>query len=56
LGELKHLPEGWYDGVMKSFIEAFQSVWFTLLGLSLLGLISVALMKHHTLHSTLERR
>ncbi|CAJ2507263.1 Uu.00g084490.m01.CDS01 [Anthostomella pinea] len=55
LGELKHLPEGWYDGVMAAFMEAFRSVWFTMLGLILLGLISVSLMKQHKLHTTLSR-
>ncbi|KAI2623198.1 MFS general substrate transporter [Hypoxylon sp. NC1633] len=55
LEELNHLPEGWYDGVIASFMEAFRSVWFTMLGLVLLGLISVSLMKQHKLHSTLSR-
>ncbi|OTA61226.1 MFS general substrate transporter [Hypoxylon sp. EC38] len=55
LDELKHLPEGWHDGVIASFMEAFRSVWFTMLGLSILGLISVSLMKQHKLHSTLSR-
>ncbi|KAI0004007.1 MFS general substrate transporter [Xylariaceae sp. FL0662B] len=55
LGELQHLPEGWYDGVIASFMEAFRSVWFTMLGLVLLGLISVSFMRQHKLHSTLSR-
>ncbi|KAI1407018.1 MFS general substrate transporter [Hypoxylon sp. FL1857] len=55
LDELKHLPEGWHDGVIASFMEAFRSVWFTMLGLSILALISVSLMKQHKLHSTLSR-
>ncbi|KAI5461467.1 MFS multidrug transporter [Mariannaea sp. PMI_226] len=56
LAELKHLPEGWYDGVMDSFMEAFRGVWLTLLGLSVVALIVVGFMRQHTLHSTLERR
>ncbi|KAJ3518917.1 hypothetical protein NM208_g14334 [Fusarium decemcellulare] len=56
LDELKHLPEGWYDGVISSFMEAFRGVWLTLLGLSILGLICVSLMRQHKLHSNLERR
>ncbi|RMJ12845.1 hypothetical protein CDV36_007499 [Fusarium kuroshium] len=56
LEELKHLPEGWYDGVMASFMEAFRGVWLTLLGMSILALICVSMMKQHTLHSNLERR
>ncbi|KAI0490805.1 major facilitator superfamily domain-containing protein [Xylaria cf. heliscus] len=55
IDELNHLPEGWYDGVAASFQEAFQSVWFTLMGLSMLAVISVSLMKQHKLHSTLAR-
>ncbi|KAJ8118869.1 hypothetical protein ONZ43_g3908 [Nemania bipapillata] len=55
LDELNHLPDGWYDGVAASFQEAFRSVWFTLLGLAILAIISVSLMKQHKLHSTLAR-
>ncbi|OAQ64857.1 MFS multidrug transporter [Pochonia chlamydosporia 170] len=56
LEALKHLPEGWYDGVIDSFMEAFRGVWLTMLGLAVAALICVSLMKHHTLHSTLDRR
>jgi hypothetical protein len=56
LDELKHLPVGWQDGVMQSFMEAFHGVWFTMLGLSLLALVCVSLMKEHKLHTTLSRR
>ncbi|KAK7750194.1 hypothetical protein SLS62_007823 [Diatrype stigma] len=55
LDELNHLPAGWYDGVMSSFMEAFRSVCFLMLGLSFLGLVSVSFMKQHKLHSTLSR-
>ncbi|KAI0885164.1 MFS general substrate transporter [Annulohypoxylon maeteangense] len=55
LDELKHLPEGWYDGVIASFMEAFRNVWFAMLGLVILGLISISFMKQHKLHSTLSR-
>lgn len=55
LDELKHLPDGWYDGVIASFMEAFRSVWFTALGLTLFALVSVSFMKQHKLHSTLSR-
>lgn len=56
LSELKHLPEGWHDGVIASFIEAFQAVWLTLLGIAILGLICSTFLRQHTLHSSLERR
>ncbi|KAJ0117726.1 multidrug resistance protein fnx1 [Diaporthe amygdali] len=56
LGELKHLPDGWKDGVIASFMEAFRGVWLTGLGLALVGLLCVSLMRQHTLHSNLARR
>lgn len=56
LDELKHLPEGWPKAdVIAVFMEAFRGVWFTALGMVLLGLIAVSLMKQHTLHLTLSR-
>lgn len=55
IDELHRLPEGWYDGVAAAFNEAFRSVWFTLVGLGVLAVISVSLMKQHKLHSTLAR-
>ncbi|KAI1654062.1 MFS general substrate transporter [Daldinia decipiens] len=55
LDELKHLPDGWYDGVIASFMEAFRSVWVTMLGLVILELVCISLMKQHKLHSTLSR-
>ncbi|CAK7220078.1 hypothetical protein SBRCBS47491_004067 [Sporothrix bragantina] len=55
LAELQRLPPGWHDGVIDSFMAAFRGVWLTGLGLAVVGLISVSLMKQHTLHSTLAR-
>ena len=34
LGEIAHLPPGWYEGVLRSFMEAFRGVWFSMLGLA----------------------
>lgn len=56
LDELKHLPPGWEDGVISSFMEAFRGVWITALGSAMVGLVCIALMKHHKLHSNLERQ
>jgi len=56
LGELSRLPEGWRDGVIRSFMEAFQGVWLTSLGLAVVGLVGISMMKQHTLHSNLARR
>ncbi|KAL1837666.1 hypothetical protein VTJ49DRAFT_3542 [Mycothermus thermophilus] len=38
LGELARLPEGWYDGVIESFMEAFRGVWVMALVLAIGGL------------------
>jgi hypothetical protein len=56
LNSLKDLPEGWHDGVIACFMQAFQGVWITFLVLATGALISILFLKHHTLHSTLERR
>ncbi|KAH6611310.1 mfs multidrug transporter [Trichoderma cornu-damae] len=53
---LKHLPQGWHDGVMSSFMEAFRGVWLTLLALAVGALVCGSLMRQHTLHETLSRR
>ncbi|ODA79861.1 hypothetical protein RJ55_05458 [Drechmeria coniospora] len=55
LDELKHLPDGWYEGVIDSFMEAFRGVWLTLLAMAAAAFVCVAMMRQHTLHSTLER-
>lgn len=56
LNFLKHLPEGWQDGVMSSFMEAFKSVWLTMLCLSVGAFVCVSLMRQHVLHETISRR
>jgi MFS family permease len=56
LGELARLPEGWYPGVIQSFMEAFRGVWVLGLGLTIVALISISLMKQHKLHSNLGRQ
>lgn len=56
LNFLKHLPPGWHDGVLSSFMDAFRGVWFLMLALAIGALICVSLMRQHTLHETLSRR
>lgn len=56
LGELKHLPEGWREGVILSFMESFRGVWLMALGLAVLALVTVSLLRQHTLHFTLSRK
>lgn len=55
LEELKHLPDGWFDGVIQSYIEAFRGVWLTMLALAVGALVCISLMREHKLHSTLSR-
>ncbi|OAA68724.1 major facilitator superfamily transporter multidrug resistance [Niveomyces insectorum RCEF 264] len=55
LDELRRLPPGWHDGVMQSFMDAFRGVWTTGLLLAVAGLVSLCLLKQHTLHATLSR-
>lgn len=56
LSELGRLPEGWYDGVIESYMEAFRGVWVMGLALAVAALVSVSLMKQHKLHSNLARQ
>ncbi|KAK4127389.1 MFS general substrate transporter [Parathielavia appendiculata] len=55
LGELARLPDGWYPGVIESFMEAFRGVWVLALALTVAALVSVSLMKQHKLHDNLAR-
>ncbi|KAK7210016.1 hypothetical protein V2G26_017194 [Clonostachys chloroleuca] len=55
LDELGRLPDGWYDGVIRSFMEAFRGVWLMMLGLALTALFCISGMKQHQLHSRLSR-
>lgn len=55
LDELKHLPSGWFDGVIHSFTDAFHAVAWTQLGLVVAATVSIALMREHKLHSNLSR-
>jgi hypothetical protein len=56
LSELARLPVGWYDGVIRSFMEAFRGVWVVALALIVAALVSVSLMKQHKLHANLARQ
>ncbi|KAI0391431.1 major facilitator superfamily transporter [Xylariaceae sp. FL0594] len=55
LDEVNRLPEGWREGVVASFQDAFRGVWLLMLGLAVLALVFVSSMKQHKLHSTLAR-
>ncbi|PHH63399.1 hypothetical protein CDD81_6000 [Ophiocordyceps australis] len=53
LSELKHLPDGWYPGVIASFMEAFEGLWLTLLAMSILSFVCVCAIRQHELRSTI---
>ncbi|KAJ4165073.1 hypothetical protein LMH87_006720 [Akanthomyces muscarius] len=55
LEELGRLPDGWYEGVIQSFEEAFRGVWRMLLTLAILAFFCILPMKQHTLHFRLSR-
>ncbi|KAL3421221.1 Multidrug resistance protein fnx1 [Phlyctema vagabunda] len=54
--ELKHLPDGWQEGVLQSYADALRAVFLTALGVSILACICTAFIRQHTLHSSLDRR
>jgi len=53
--ELKHLPVGWEEGVMNSFMDALRGVFGTGLGIALLAVITAGCVRQNVLHKTLER-
>lgn len=55
LDELKHLPEGWSEGVYEAYAIALRGVFLTGLGLAALGLVAASLMREHKLHNTISR-
>lgn len=54
--ELKHLPQGWEDGVKESFGNALRGVFGTALGIAVLASVCGAFMRQHVLHKKLDRR
>ncbi|RFU29438.1 hypothetical protein B7463_g6899, partial [Scytalidium lignicola] len=56
LDELKHLPEGWKEGVMDSFEDALKGVFWLALWIGVLSFITSTFMRQNVLHSTLDRK
>ncbi|KAI9826606.1 MAG: hypothetical protein M1832_006202 [Thelocarpon impressellum] len=54
--EIRHLPAHWQEGVMNSYIHALRGVFFTSLGIAVLGGVISLAMREHTLHNNLARR
>lgn len=55
LDELKHLPDGWRDGVYRAYEISLRGVFLTGLGVAILGLIAACFIKEHRLHQTISR-
>lgn len=55
LDELKHLPEGWTEGVMLCYGEALSGVFYSALVLGVVSLVCNAFMRQNVLHSNLAR-
>ncbi|KLO92540.1 multidrug resistance protein fnx1 [Fusarium fujikuroi] len=55
LEEINHLPEGWWHGVMDSFMESFRVVWVMMSCWAILALVCISLVKRHMLHSRMDR-
>lgn len=54
--EIRHLPEGWYNGVLAAHVEALNGVWSVVLGFAVVAAFASLFIKEHTLYKTLERR
>lgn len=55
LDELKHLPEGWSEGVYGAYSIALRGVFLTALGFATLGLVAASFMREHKLYNTMSR-
>lgn len=55
IGEIRHVPEGWREGVMKAYMRAFGAVWWVVLGVGVLGAVVSLGMREHRLHGDLAR-
>lgn len=56
LAELSNLPNGWFEGVIQSFMGAFLHVWLLMLAWGILALVFISPIKQHRLHTNLERK
>lgn len=56
IDEINHLPPGWKDGVLESYMRALRGVWLVTLGIGILGLLVSLGMREHVLHRNLARK
>lgn len=54
--ELDHLPEGWYPGVIASYVDALRGVWVVVVGFAALTAIVSGFIKQHKLYNNLDRK
>ncbi|MCJ1364485.1 hypothetical protein MMC16_003596 [Acarospora aff. strigata] len=54
--EIDHLPHGWREGVMQSYMDALRSVFGTACGIAVLGAVISLAMREHVLHDNLARK
>ncbi|KLO99480.1 multidrug resistance protein fnx1 [Fusarium fujikuroi] len=55
LDELKRLPDGWSSGVYEAYEISLRGVFWTALGVAVLGLVAATYIKEHRLHQTISR-
>jgi len=56
IGAIQHLPSEWKEGVLDAYMDAFRGVWFTTLGLAVVGGVISLFMREHVLHNNLQRK
>lgn len=54
--EIRHLPQGWYEGVLESHVEALRGVWAIVLAFAVCASVMSLFLREHTLHKNLERK
>ncbi|KAL6714418.1 hypothetical protein ACLMJK_007841 [Lecanora helva] len=55
LEEIRNLPVGWREAVQNVYMDALTAVFFTILGISILGAVVSLAMREHVLHKSLAR-
>lgn len=56
LDYINHLPRGWKEEVMDSYMMALRGVFLSALGMTVLAAVTALFIREHTLHSNLARR
>jgi hypothetical protein len=56
IDEIKTLPESWKQGVLDAYMDALGGVFWTVVGLTALGVVISLFMRENVLHKTLARK